>query len=197
MTEPIATEPVGSPPGSASPEATLAPPSRITPFSSPVSGPVGRDLVTVLGGMLLLGIVCGVLWWLLSSPAEFTKTRDGGVMSEVDLGRRFSTDALYVVIALVAGLAAGLGLAWWRGRDPFLTSILLVLGSVLAAAVMALVGHALGPDDTREALRAARIGARVPETMHVDVWTVYLAWPVAVLAGALTVLLGAPADADS
>jgi hypothetical protein len=48
-------------------------------------------------------------------------------------------------------------------------------------------------------LDAARLGAHVPETLtvHRDAWTVFLAWPVGVLAGALVVLLGAPVDQDS
>jgi hypothetical protein len=166
------------------------------------SGGPGRDALIVLGGMLLLGAVCGVLWWLLATPAEFTKTKDGGVMDELQLARRFSADATYVVIAVVAGLAAGLGLSWWRGRDPLLTSALLLLGSVLAAAAMLAVGHVLGPGDTEAALDAARAGARVPEALDVGLpdhrtWTVYLAWPVGVLAGALVVLLAAPVDEDS
>jgi hypothetical protein len=61
---------------------------------------------------------------------------------------------------------------------------------VLAAAVMALVGHLLGPADPRAALAAAKVGARVPERLDVDTVIVYLAWPVGVLAGALVILLG-------
>jgi len=168
-------------------------------MATPLARPVVRDVIAVLGGLLLLGVVCGVLWWLLVSPAEYTKTRQGGVMDEAQLARRFSVKAVYVVIALVAGLASGLGLSWWRGRNPLFTSVLLVVGSLVAAAAMALVGHALGPGDTGQALEAARLGARVPETLSVgrDEWTVYLAWPVAVLAGALVVLLGAPLEDEA
>ena len=63
---------------------------------------------------------------------------------------------------------------------------------------MALTGHLLGPGDPGAALAAAKVGARVPERLDVDAFTVYLAWPVAVLAGALVVLLGtAPASTGS
>ena len=70
-----------------------------------------------------------------------------------------------------------------------LTSVLLVLGAVLAAAAMALTGHLLGPGDPGAALAAARVGGRVPERLDVDTFTVYLVWPISVLAGALVVLL--------
>ncbi len=160
-------------------------------------GALGRDVATVLGCLLVLGVLCGVAWMLLVSPAEFTKLRDGGSMSEVQLGRRFTADGMYVVIAGVAGLVAGVALSWWRSRDPLLTSALLVVGSALAAGAMSLTGHLLGPTDTAAALAAAQVGARVPERLGVDVLTVYLAWPVAVLAGALLVLLGRVSDSDS
>jgi uncharacterized membrane protein YeaQ/YmgE (transglycosylase-associated protein family) len=151
-------------------------------------GVVG-DLALVLGGMLLLGLLCGVLWWLLVDPAAYTKLRGGGVMQEDDLSRQFSADGLYVVIAAVAGFLSGLVLTWWRSRDVLLTSVLLVVGSVLAAVVMEQTGHLLGPGDPGSALAAAKVGARVPERLDVDAFTVYLAWPVSVLAGALVVLL--------
>jgi hypothetical protein len=144
----------------------------------------------VLGSLLLLGLLGGVLWWLLTDPAEFTRLQEGGSMTEVELGQRFSADGTFVVVALALGLVAGVGLSWWRSRDPLLTSALLLLGAVLAAGVMTLVGHLIGPGDTGSALQAAAVGASVPEPLGVDVWTVYLAWPVAVLGGALVVLLG-------
>ena len=150
----------------------------------------GRDVAVVLGVLLVAGVLGGVLWWLLWDPASYLKTVDGGVMGENDLSRRFAADGLYAVIAGVAGLLCGLGLTWWRSRDPLWTSVALVVGSVLAAVAMALTGHLLGPGDPGAALAAAKVGARVPERLDVDAFTVYLAWPVAVLAGALVVLLG-------
>ena len=151
---------------------------------------LGRDVVVVLGVLLVAGVLGGVLWWLLWDPASYLKTVDGGVMGENDLSRRFAADGLYAVIAGVAGLLCGLGLTWWRSRDPLWTSVALVVGSVLAAVAMALTGRLLGPGDPGAALAAAKVGARVPERLDVDAFTVYLAWPVAVLAGALVVLLG-------
>lgn len=155
-----------------------------------VRGGLGRDVVVVVGGLLVLGLVCGVLWWLLVDPAAYTKTRDGGIMSEADLSRQFAADGMYVVIAGVAGLASGLALSWWRTRDPLLTSALLLVGSAVAAVAMVLTGHLLGPGDPGAVLSAARRGTRVPVRLDVDAFTVYLAWPVAVLSGALVVLLG-------
>jgi hypothetical protein len=157
----------------------------------------------VLGTLVVLGLVCGVLWSLVASPAEFTKLSNGGAMGEDQLSRQFGVVGWYVVIGALAGLAAGLLLAWWRSRDPLLTSVLLVVGTVLAAVVMAVVGHLLGPGDPRAALRAAKVGAHVPQRLDIglrpvrplgpylrETAAVYLSWPVGALAGALFALLG-------
>jgi hypothetical protein len=153
--------------------------------------PVG-DAVVVLGGLLVLGVVCGVLWWLLVDPAEFTKVRAGGTMWEVELGRRFVAVGWFAVLALVVGALGGALLTWWRDRDELFTVGLLVLGSALAAAVMAVVGHLLGPPDPSTVLAAAAAGARVPVDLTVTGWPTYLCWPVGVLVGSLMVLWSAP-----
>jgi hypothetical protein len=155
------------------------------------------DVAVVIGILLLLGLAGGVLWWLLVDPAAYTKTRDGGVMSEAALRRQFSADGVYAAIATVTGLVTGLVLTWWRSRDPLLTSLLLVLGAVLAAVVMALTGHLLGPGDPATALREAKVGAQVPLRLEVDTFSVYLVWPIAVLAGALVVLLNSAGPTTS
>lgn len=160
------------------------------PEATPRPAGAGRDVLVVLGSLLLLGVVAGVVWWLLVDPAQFTKTAQGGAMSENELGKRFDADAWFAVIGLVAGLAAGLVLSAWRSRDPLLVSGLLLLGSLLAAGVMLLVGHVLGPGDPRAALQAAAVGAKVPETLGVDTPLAVLGWPFGVLVGTLLVLLG-------
>ena len=54
-------------------------------------GPLG-DAVAVLGTYLVLGVLCGVAWWLLGQPALFAKVHVGGSMSEVQLGKEFNGD---------------------------------------------------------------------------------------------------------
>jgi hypothetical protein len=151
---------------------------------------VGRDVATVLGILLALGILGGVVWWLVVSPAEYTKAASGASMGELDLGKQFAADGYYVVVAALAGLLAGIALTWWRSRDPVLTTVLLLVGSALAAAAMAVTGHLLGPSGTSAALAAAKIGDKVPVPLKVDAFVVYLTWPVAVLVGAGVVLFG-------
>ena len=61
-------------------------------------GPLG-DVVVVLGTYLVLGVLCGVAWWLLVQPALFTKVHSGGTMSELQLSKEFNGDGWYAVIA--------------------------------------------------------------------------------------------------
>lgn len=154
------------------------------------------DTAVILVGFLVTGVVCGVVWWLLVDPAEFTKTRDGSVMGEVDLTKRFAPDGWYAVIALVAGFLAGLVVTWRRARDLRLTTVLVVVGSLVAAAAMAAVGAALGPGDPDPVLASATRGTTVPADLSVSAGVTYLMWPIAALAGALMVLWSSPGVGD-
>lgn len=158
-------------------------------------GPWG-DVVVVSVTYVLLGVVCGVLWWLLVDPASFTKLDEGGSMGELDLTKRFNADGWYAVLALVAGVLSGGLLTWWRSRDFRFTTVLIVLGSCVAAAVMALVGRSLGPEDPDRTLAAVDIGQQVPVELMVSAKAGYLVWPMAVLIGALLVLWSPPKEAD-
>jgi len=175
--DPVAAEAVGSEPAVLRPE----PPST------------AGDVVVVLGSYLGLGVLAAVLWWLLVEPALFTAAPGGGLnMSEVQLTRRFSADGWYAVIAAVLGVASGAILTWWRSRDHLLTVGLLVVGAVLAAGVMALLGGLLGPIDPHTL--SAEPGTVLPAALEVTVPACYLVWPIAALVGALVVLWSPPPD---
>ncbi len=178
--------------------SVTAPGGEVTAEQPPGTrrGGAARDVLVVLGSMLVLAVVAGVAWRLLVHPAEFTAVRGGVEMDELELGKRFSADGWYVVLAAVLGLPAGVALTWWRSRDALLTSLLLVVGSALAAAVTALVGHLLGPPDPETVLAAGRIGARAPAQLTVSATSAYLAWPIAVLLGSLLVLWSKPLEPE-
>jgi hypothetical protein len=147
------------------------------------------DVVVVLGTFLGLGLLCGVLWWLLVEPAEYAVGPAGDLtMSEVELSQRFDADGWYSVIALVVGFLAGLALTWWRSRNLLLTTVLLLPGAGVAAAVMALVGGALGPGDPGTAGPAVQQGDSVPVELTVLAASSYLMWPIGVFLGAVMVL---------
>ncbi len=162
---------------------------------------VARPVLLVLGLYLVLGLVAGVVWWQVAPTAEFVKLRNGsGSMGDVGLGRQFDADGWYVVVAGVAGLLSGLVLmavTIWRRGDELVVLPAMLVGSVVAALVMARLGHLLGPDDPAQALAGAAVGARVPDVLSLTAQTAYLTWPVAVLFGALMVLLGPEPASDA
>jgi hypothetical protein len=151
------------------------------------SGGASADAVVVLGTFLVLGLVCGVAWWLLVDLPEFSRAESGAAaMGELELGKRFNADGWYAVLAIVSGFAAGVGLTWRRSRDYLWTTLLLLPGAALAAASMAVVGGLLGPSGPAPGVELTR-GATVATALSVDAFVVYLMWPVAALAGALMV----------
>jgi hypothetical protein len=168
-------------------DTTAGPPATVQ--RRRLHGP-GADALVVLGTYVVLGVLGGVLWWLLAPTPHYTKVHGGGAMDEIALGQQFGAVAWYVAIAAAAGLLSAIALTWWRDRDPLLLSGLLLLGSVVAAVLMALVGHALGPADPQPLLATAKLGARVPDQLHLSARAAYLAWPVSVLLGALVILWG-------
>jgi hypothetical protein len=158
-----------------------------------VSRRLGRgaaaDVVVILGTSLVAGLLCGVLWWLLVEPAEYTRGPAGGLtMSEVELSQRFNADGWYSVIALVVGFVGGLALTWWRARNLLLTTVLLLPGAGVAATAMALVGRSLGPGDPDTAVHAVQQGESVPVELTVLATSSYLMWPIGVFFGAVMVL---------
>jgi hypothetical protein len=169
--------------GGVSDDEAAAGPSSLLGTPGPLA-----DTLVVLGVFVALGLVCGVLWWLAVDPAMFTKVKSGGSMDDIQLAKRFSSDAWYTVIAGVVGLATGIVLTWWRSRDFLLTTLLLFVGAAIAAALMALVGHVLGPPNPKTVFAAAKVGSHIPTQLDVSGKAVYLSWPIAALVGALVVL---------
>jgi len=165
---------------------------------APAAGALRRDALAVLVTYAVLGVSCGLVWWLVWEPPLFVKVAgEGGSMGEVQLGRQFSGDGWYAVVAGAAGLLSGIAVTAWRSRDLLASTLLVVVGSLAAAAVMALVGNLLGPQDADAALAAAEAGARVPAELEVRAGVVYLVWPICTLVGALIVLWSPPSPRGS
>jgi hypothetical protein len=158
--------------------------SRATP---PARGLLG-DAAVIVGALLALGVVAGLIWPHLVDPVQVVRTQTGLVSDEVALAHQFADDGWYVVLAAVAGAVAGAVLTVWRSRDPVATVLLLLAGAVLAAAVMAKVGTAVGPPDPTTVLADADPGATAAAQVEVHAFAAYLVWPIAVLFGATVVL---------
>ena len=131
-------------------------------MNSSANGLLG-DAVAVLAVLLTLAVAAGLLWAQLVDPLPDT------ALTEATVADQFDIDGWYVVLAAVAGAAAGLVLTLWRTRDPVATVLLLVAGAALAAWLMAVTGA-------------------VASDLVVTAPSAYFMWPITALLGAVVVL---------
>jgi hypothetical protein len=122
------------------------------------------------------------------SLAAYTRTADNGLLDEQQLGKQFASDGWFFTVAVGAGLLSGIVLMLWRRRDPILTVVLLAVGGVFATAVMMQTGLLLGPADPRGVLKTVAVGAKVPLQLRTTAGTVWIAWSMGAMFGALGVL---------
>ena len=151
--------------------------------------PLLKDIVAVLGSLVVLSLVCGAVWAAVVTPSQLTRFEGGIDRDPIQLQALFGMDGWYAVIAAVAALVAGLALGLWRRRDPLLTLLLLMGGCALAAMLMVGTGHLLGPTDPRAFLQTAPVGTSADAPIEVIGAATYLAWPIPALIGNLIALV--------
>lgn len=148
----------------------------------------------VLG--VALGAAGGWLWWAWWGPAPDGKVYDTSAGPtwypdpfDPGITRDFSGTADFVVIAF--GLALLLGVVGgWLARDRALAGLAAVtLASVVAGALMTVVGLVQSPSDPQDRVDDVKIGTELPGHLEVSGWTPYLTWPVGSLLGYLVVML--------
>ena len=118
---------------------------------------------------------------------------DGRVVMVGDAARAtFTGTAQFVLVGVVLGLGLGalVGLLA-RGRER-LTLALVVAGAVLATALMAWVGQAVGPPDPAAVAARSEDLTEVPTPLRVRGLAAYTALPAGALAGLVAALVLAP-----
>lgn len=147
-------------------------------------GPLGRGsparvVVLTLLAYVVAGALAGVVWeWVWTPPVHIIRDHQVYYASYDSLRRVFSGTGLYAVIGAVASavVAAVICLAT-RGRE-LLTLVTVLVGSVLAALLMRLVGGWLGPADPITLAKTAANNTRVPGNLTVSGHTAYAVWPM-------------------
>ena len=149
-----------------------------------------RDVVVALLSYSLAGALGALLWHWWWSPAPTGFVYQDNAYFGPDL--EFRSTGTYVVVCAALGFLLGLVLTYLLDRDEVVTLVALVLGGALAAGVMALIGHLLGPESAAEFARGAADGDAVKADLRVQPGAAYLIFPVASLVGSLVVLLTFP-----
>lgn len=141
-----------------------------------------RTTLLVLLAYAVVGAVAGVVWqWVWTPPGQVIQDHQIFYDSYASLRREFTGTGYYVLVGLVASALVALGTCLLtRGREV-LVLLLVIAGSVIAAALMWRVGTALGPADPKSL--AAHTTARTPVSGQLTVSgkSPYAVWPMASL----------------
>ncbi len=123
------------------------------------------------------GAVAGWVWHSLVALPNYLTSDDGSVqITERAQGQVFVTDAIFVMVGLIAGV--GLGLAAWNffQRLGWLVAVIAASGGLLAGGVCWLVGVAQGPQNFAERVAAAVPGEKVPIDFQLHTISALLVW---------------------
>lgn len=160
--------------------------------------PVLTRLVWCAAATLPVGVAAGFVWLWLAHPAEWEVRGNGMVLTEAASRGQFSVIVVFVLI----GAVASFGWSWVTGHAlaelGWMTTVVVILGTVAAAVIAWRLGVELGPPDPRTVTGAA-VGAKLPSELAVDGFTPFLAWPIFGLLGLLgaTWWDGGAADEDA
>ena len=140
-----------------------------------------RPLRTLITGFILsavtAGAVSGWLGHLLVSLPTYLTSDDGSVqITERAQGEVFATDAVFVIIGLIVGVALGIAAWHYFRRLGWPVAFLAVGGGLLAGVTCWLVGVAQGPSNFAERVATAMPGEMVPIDFELHTTSALLVW---------------------
>jgi hypothetical protein len=138
-----------------------------------------RFVLLTLVAYAVVGVLAGVVWeWVWTPPVNVIRDHQVYYSSYESLRRVFTGTGLYAVVAAVASVVTTVTVCLLtRGRE-LLTLATVLVGSVIAAVLMRLVGGWLGPDDPERVARTTANSAHVLGQLTVEGMTAYLVWPM-------------------
>ncbi|WP_028645682.1 hypothetical protein [Nocardioides sp. URHA0020] len=148
-------------------------------------------LVLVVVALAALGALAGAVWqWLWTPTMGVVVDHRWTAGDAIGLQHEFAGTGWYVAIGTVAGLVAGVAAALLVDRQPLGTLAAVLVGSVLGAWLMVVVGTALGPADPTVLARTAADGTRLPMQLSVSGHGPLIAYPGGALLGLMVVFVG-------
>jgi hypothetical protein len=138
-----------------------------------------RFVVLALLAYAGAGIVAGAVWeWVWTPPAQVIRDHHVFYSSYDSLRRVFSGTGLYAIVAAVGSVVVTAAVCLLtRGRE-LLTLATVLVGSVIAAVLMRLVGGWLGPDDPAQVAKTVANSSHVDGRLTVEGMSAYLVWPM-------------------
>lgn len=142
----------------------------------------------VLAAAIVLGLVAGVVWWLLTPLPSYQIREDGlATISERGLAEVFAGDAWFTAIGILCGAAIGTLAALLAARRMGWLVVFVVLVDCIVAGLLCWgIGSLLGPGDFDARLAAAHPGEQVPIDLSLRSGVALAVWP---FFGLLPVLL--------
>jgi len=166
------------------------------PFHKPadVSQP-GRTVLLQVGLFVALGLIGGVLWWLLTPRPHYQVVSGQVSMDAIQVMKQVDADMWFAVISAGLGLLVGVVVALRRTPGPMGSVLFMTLGAGLAALLMWQMGELLTPDHLREQAKLLKPGQQLQVPLRLEAKAVLLVWPVSALCalGSLLWLRSSPA----
>lgn len=133
----------------------------------------------MLAGAVVVGVVAGVGWTLLSPEIQGEVTATGVSVDGAQARLQFSMDGWFAVVGAASGTVLAIVAMLRHHRRPIATLVTLVGGGIVGSVVAWRLGLLLGPGpvDTRTAGLAT--GSRVTVPLALSAPGVLLIWPIA------------------
>jgi hypothetical protein len=145
----------------------------------------GADLLLPVLAQVVLGVVAGVVWWLVAPTGDVMLAGDLVVAEAPEL--QAAQDGTFALVAVAAGLLGGTWLTVAPGCAPALRATGIVAGALVGSAVAWGVGTVLGPPSV-SAQQAAGVEV-LQSPLALSAYGVLGVWPAVTAAVAFTGLL--------
>lgn len=148
-----------------------------------------RASAVILAGLIvgaISGAALGVLWSALAPRVPIVVQEGAAVPDSFQPEEYFASDVAFGVLALVAGIAIAIGLAYMRREHLLSVLIAALLSSAVGTTAMWFVGTRLGSVDI-EGLEATTEPVVMDGPLEVSLGAMFLMWPLA-SAAVITVL---------
>ena len=142
-------------------------------------GSPARQVVLILLAYVVVGAIAGAVWeWIWTPPVHIIRNHQVYYASYASLRGVFTGTGLYALVGAVASALLAVAVCLLTRRRELVTLAGVLVGSVLAALLMRLVGGWLGPADPTSLAATAADNTEVPGSLVVTGRTAYLVWPV-------------------